>query len=295
VEFSDPTGIRMVGNLSVSSTSVTFTLSVDGEAVPGERTVTAVSPSGRSDAIPFTVRRGNPTITRMAPVIVYSDRTYSTGTIYSAPKDTFSIQGTDLIGVNQIDISPPGGLTLAWSNRSTSLAGMLAVDANAVPSQRQLTVSSPGGTSNAFTFNVQSPPATAPVITSATLGTPVIPAYSASIKYTGKITFTDADGDIQMGSKCPSTYFLAIIVQTGCPFVRLTAVSGASWASFDIAGPFLDLPGQNGGDIDFTTTIGALSYVKFGVSKVAVTLYDAAGHPSNSVVVDAPTWMVPAI
>jgi uncharacterized protein (TIGR03437 family) len=294
VEFSDSTGLRIVGNLSTTSTSVSFVLAVDSAATPGTRTATVVNPAGRSNAMTFTVRRGSPAITRFAPATVYTDRIYASSGLFSAPRDYFSITGTDLAGVNAIGVSPPTGLAATWSSAATSLAGIFAVGRETSLGPHQLTVSSPGGTSNALTFSVQDPPGTAPMITSATLKAPALATGSGvgTIKYSGTIQFTDSDGDIQQASSCPTRLFF-VISMPPCAIVRFTPIAPGS-ATFDAIGTFVNQPGQTSGtiEIDYSLTVGFYSKYS-GPLKVAVTLFDAAGHASNSVIVDVPTWLVP--
>jgi uncharacterized protein (TIGR03437 family) len=286
VEFSDPGGLQVTGNLSSTTTSVSFRVSVAGETTPGDRTIAVAGPGGRSNAIPFTIRRGNPRLTVMSPTVVYPDRIYSASSLYSFSRDRFSLLGSDLAGVDQINFSPPEGFGLEWSS-GTLINGNLFVAADTPVGPHQVSVSSPGGTSNSLNFSVQSPPPTAPIISSVTLQPPTL--SGGRITYRGSLTFADSDGDINAGCTAGGTLWGT----PKCSFIRMVAL-GTSLV-VDATGSFLDLPGQSSGTIAMDFTVQAMLTIARSTTatRVAVTFYDTIGHPSNTVIVQVPSWIAP--
>ena len=70
-----------------------FRLTIEGNATPGQRTLTVTT-----NAIPFTIRRGEPRITSLTPSTVWPGRIY-----------LFPINGTDTAGVTNIELTPRPG------------------------------------------------------------------------------------------------------------------------------------------------------------------------------------------
>jgi hypothetical protein len=298
VEFSDPSELRITGKISSTSTSVSFTLAVDGNARPGERTLQLVHPNGRSTAIPFTVRPGNPTITSFSLPVVYPDRVYpSIGGMYTSARAQFRIRGTDLAGVKAVTITPDAGVGVRGTliPFTQDVYSEFFVDADAPTGQRQISVTSPAGSSNSLPFDVQRAPATVPAISNVTLEAPVLSSpfngFRGEITYRGSMTFTDADGDIK---PCPGPTGLFC---TGGAFIRLLPLDAEIGSMVDLTGTFLNLTGRTSSRIDFTCIqqFSALHRETPGPMRVAVTLIDAADHPSNAVVVTVPSWLVPIL
>jgi hypothetical protein len=278
VEFSDQQGLTVTG-VTASETTVNFRLTVAGGAVEGERTLTLVSPNGRSNSSAFTIRRGMLNITQFQPSVVYPDRVYASSDVYSSTRAQFRVTGTDLAGVNNVTFTPPTGFGLFGVSTTTGLFGNLVVSSNAPPGTVEFSASSPGGSSNTVSFEVAAPPANAPVISDVTLQAPTISGNV--ITYRGSITFTDSDGDIRAG--------------TGGAFLRFTLGDFNIRATFDATGAFLGVSGQTSGTINFTYDQSVRLFILRlnTTTQVAVTLVDAANNPSNTVIVSVPSWISP--
>ena len=291
VVFSDASNLRITSPVSATSTSVSFTLVVDGGAVEGQRTLTITGPNGTSNPISFNVRAGNPALTQFQPAIVYLDRIYTSSTVYTDNKSNLlTITGADLAGVQSVAFSPSPGLLMDRGNTATSVFGRLYVSATTATGLHEFTVTSPSGTSNALTFDVEPPPPTAPVISDVTLNIPTT-SSGGFITYSGSIKFTDSDGDIVSGKTGAYLRFIATADTSSISLFPQLSVG-----AFDATGSFLDFAGQTSGTINFSYETRPLLVTKFfSATPVAVTLIDSAGNPSNSVTISVPSWIVPLI
>jgi uncharacterized protein (TIGR03437 family) len=296
VVLSPPEGLSLPSGLAApppGGTSLTFQLAVGAGAVDGDHTVTVSSPYGVSNALKFTVRRGSPRLTAISPTVVYPDRFYALNLWYTSSRSAFQLTGVDLAGVDQVNFKPPDGLTPLWTyDTDLGIYGYLRVDAGAPTGPHQVTVSSPAGESPGMTLTVQAPPATAPAISGVTLQAAAV--SGSTITYRGTLSFADSDGDIRSTCK-DGTYGISLDLSS-CAFMSF-AMIGSRSASLDVTGASLNLSGQTTGQIDFTFTVTNINrYVRStGAAQVAVTLWDAARHPSNAVFVTAPSWAVPVL
>jgi uncharacterized protein (TIGR03437 family) len=283
VEFSDSSKVRIVGSISATSTSVSFTLAVDGDATPGERTLAVANANGLSNTTTFQVRRGNPTLTGFLPAVVYQDRMYASEFLKTNSRGVLKLSGSDLQGGTSVDVSPGAGIRFLPSFASENVGGWMFVDAGAGTGIRQVTVTSPAGTSNAVSFEVQAAPPGAPVISDVKLNPPSTGNFN--ISYSGSLSFTDSDGDIKSG--------------TGGAFLRLTMVSGLQGSpvqTVDLSGTFLEKTGLTSGTINISTSVSAvLALQANAAAQVAVTLFDSANRPSNTVIVDVTRWIIPIL
>jgi uncharacterized protein (TIGR03437 family) len=72
---------------------------------------------------------------------------------------TFTVSGQDLTGVSGIEFSPADGITVSNIRGSaTSVTAQLAIAPDAALGARSVTVISPGGRSNALSFEIRQPP-----------------------------------------------------------------------------------------------------------------------------------------
>lgn len=72
---------------------------------------------------------------------------------------TFTITGQNLAGITSIDFSPAADITVSnISASATSVTAQLALGVSAATGARSVTVSSPGGRSNALNFSIQAAP-----------------------------------------------------------------------------------------------------------------------------------------
>lgn len=281
VEIAPPDGITVTGYGTPSATSMSVSVTVGASAPTGDRSVVAIGPSGRSNAVTFNVRPGNPQITSVVPATLYPDRIYWNPFCRDCPQGSFNITGTDLAGVQTVEFSPPDGLRLPPPTVSTTTAGgILTTGPDAQPGTRSVRVISPGGTSNSLTFQVQNPPT----------GTPVISAVSVSASnsgrngsYSGKLSFTDSDGDISTRTDGPTAKLLLRPV-----IANFFALLSCSYSP--VTGTYLNLPGQTSGTIEFSFS-QSVSYSFSGNFPIYVSLIDAAGHESNTVTVFVTSWV----
>jgi hypothetical protein len=64
----------------------------------------------------------------------------------------------------------------------------------------------------------------------------------------------------------------------------------------DLSGTFLEKTGLTSGTINISTSVSAvLALQTNAAAQVAVTLFDSANRPSNTVIVDVPRWIIPIL
>src|SRR6185503_16916024 len=129
-------------------TSLTATFTIAANAATGARNVTVTTPNGTSNAVTFTVTAA-PTITQVQP---------NTGNVGNAVNVT--ITGTDFVaGQTTVQVSGAGVAVSAVNvTGPTSLTATFTIAANAATGARNVTVTTPNGTSNAVTFTVTAAP-----------------------------------------------------------------------------------------------------------------------------------------
>jgi hypothetical protein len=197
----------------------------------------------------------------------------------------FGANGVDLSGITSIQVDPPDGVTaLTAPAVPGSLQGVMFISDTAAPGVRRLSAVSPAGRSNELTFEIRSAPATAPIISNLTLN-PATASPSTSggtVTYSGKLDFSDTDGDISAGAKI----FLIVDAGLGSEVVTLVTDSG----------PYLEQGGKHSGTINFSFQKSYTSQVIHvtGTFPVACMIQDAAGNLSNTVRATVSTWDVPS-
>ncbi len=282
VEISPPDGIAVTGRVTTSSAATAFAaVTVAANAPIGERSLAVVGPGGRSNPVPLTVRQGNPQITTIVPNPMYPDRVYWDPFGSAKTLGNFEIKGTDLAGVQTVEFSPPDGLRLPPpTTSSTTLGGILTTDAGAPLGTRTVRAISPGGASNSLMFQVQAPPAGTPVISEVTLSAS---NSGRSGSYSGKFNFIDSDGDILTQAEGPSA---KLLLRPLIPdFFALLSCSYSP-----VTGTYLNRPGETSGTIQFSFS-NSVSYRFSGSFFIYVSLIDAAGHESNTIVVRVTSWV----
>ena len=165
VQFSPSTGIT-VSNVNAAPTQVTATVTIAASAAAGSRSVFVSSPAGTSNtlALAFAIQTPSP-----APQITSLNPT--SGQAGTGP--FLFISGSNLSGVTSVQFSPstgivgtvPQGPTIFGTSTSTDLITTLSIDSSAAPGPRNVTVSSPAGTSNSLVYTILAPSAP-PQITS---------------------------------------------------------------------------------------------------------------------------------
>ncbi|MEK7407883.1 MAG: choice-of-anchor D domain-containing protein [Acidobacteriota bacterium] len=119
----------------------------------GDQTLVAEIGGQRSQSTLRLAVAGNPP--PVAPRISFlSPSSGSPGQTIS----TFTIYGQDLTDVNAIEFSPASGITVRDIRAAaTSVTAQLVIASDAEIGSRSVTVTSPGGRSNALTFTIQAP------------------------------------------------------------------------------------------------------------------------------------------
>lgn len=243
VHFSDPSQLTLDGTPG----NYRLTLSVEGTAVPGQRTVSVTTPAGVSAFVPFTIRRGEPRITSLSPATVWPGRVYP-----------FAYTGEDIAAVTSVEMTPGAGIQ--------TLVRTLVFDSHVAAGPIQVRLKTPWDTSPPVEMQVVPAPAAAPTLHALSpielrRYNAMIPlAFSERADYIGEIEFTDTDGDTRAGST------IEMVVDTG---------GGTTTSSGKIT--LLAKPGA----ARFTIThFARLS--RNGPFRVWITLIDEAGNRSNA-------------
>ena len=191
----------------VSATSMTATFVIAPDAQLGTRGLVVTTTNGTSNSVDFTVLPGVPIISGMSPsfgVVGNSVNVTLNGSMFVSGATTIAIGGT--------------GVTLSNTNvvGTTQVTATFAVASNATLGPRNVTVTTPGGTSGVATFNVFDP---FPDLTvSSTHGGTFAPGfnetYSLTVSNAGTVASSSA---ITVTDTLPS----------GMTFV---SASGVSWA-----------------------------------------------------------------
>jgi hypothetical protein len=161
VQFSPSAGIT-VSNVNATATQVTATVVIAASATAGQATVTVSSAAGTSNALDFSVQSSPaPQITSLSP---------TSGQAGTSPY--LFISGANLLGVTSVQFSPSEGIsgtpqqsTIFGNSTATNLITTLVIAANATPGPRNVSVTSPSGTSNTAVYTILAP-ASPPQITS---------------------------------------------------------------------------------------------------------------------------------
>jgi len=141
------TGITVSGITVVNDTTVTATFAITTGATLSSRNVSVTTPGGTSNTVAFTVQGA--TLTSIAP------NTGAEGT--SVP---VTLTGTNLTGATSVAVSG-GGVTVSnfVAVNSTTVTATFTITAGAALTARNVTVTTPIGTTAAVTFTVVAPPA----------------------------------------------------------------------------------------------------------------------------------------
>jgi uncharacterized protein (TIGR03437 family) len=165
---------------------------------------------------------------------------------------------SDFVGLDQIN-----------ARISRSLAGRGEVD---------VVFSADGRMANTVRINIGNATSSgaAPVIANLTLNNPVTSGTSVTIS--GRLDFTDSDGDIAFNGTINNS-----------ARVQFNVSAGQNNCTLGITGFFLHFPGQTSGTINFSGTYN------FGVpfnqaAAVQVRLVDVAGRPSNPLTGNVNNW-----
>jgi hypothetical protein len=153
VTFTPGTGIQ-VQNLQSSASSVSVNVQIQAGAATGTRQVTVTTAGGTPNALDFTVTSPSgqaPAITSISPTRA------KVGSFQG-----ISILGSKMTGVTTINVVPSSGIVI--SNLSvtgdSSVWATLEIQSGAAVGDRQVSVTSPAGTSNSMTLTIvpENPP-----------------------------------------------------------------------------------------------------------------------------------------
>ncbi len=263
VVFSPSSGITVSNIVSVSF-QVTAFITVSSGAATGVRQVAVTTPGGTSNSLPVTITGAStPQVAFIQPS---SGRAGTTVNL--------EIAGQNLAGVTQVNVSPPDGITVSnIAASSITVTASLNIAAGATQVSRQISVSSPSGTSNSVAFAI-APPTTgvAPTISNLTVGAPQYSGGQVTIPI--RFDFYDPDKDIiyVQGNYAGSAKL--IFAKTGC--------------TRSISSSVINKPGVTSGtfDIDYVITLGAVT----GNFTINMQLEDAAGNRSNTLSFSIGVW-----
>jgi len=239
-------GLTVTGVTFVNATTITATFNTTGTATIGPRSITVTTPGGTSGPATYTV---------LGPVLAsISPNQAARGTTVAV-----SLFGSGLTGTTAIAVSG-GGVTVSGIavQNDTQVNATFTISATATGSARNVTVTAPGGTSNAVAFTVIA--SGAPTLTSIAPNTGVrgsgiatTPYYPAvSVTLTGT-NFTGATGMAVSGTgitisgftitspqTATATFTISTTATLGARNVSITTGTGTSnTVPFTVLGPTL--------------------------------------------------------
>ena len=142
-----------VSDISVdNATTITATLAIAGGAATGARDVTVTTAGGTTGAQTFTVNAAAPTLTNISP-----DEGDRADTVAVTLTGTHFIDGDTTVAVSGADVTV-SNVNVA---SSTSLTADVAIGGTTALGARNVTVTTPGGTSGAVSFTITQPSDTA--------------------------------------------------------------------------------------------------------------------------------------
>jgi hypothetical protein len=145
--FTAVAGITISGATVVNSTTITANFLIASNATPGVRNISVTTPSGLSNTVPFNVVAANvPVLTSISPSFGLRNTTVAV-----------TLTGTNLNGATAITLAPSGGITAGFvSINPTTITANFIISSTAALGPRLVTITAPGGTSNAVQFTVPS-------------------------------------------------------------------------------------------------------------------------------------------
>jgi uncharacterized protein (TIGR03437 family) len=163
----------------------------------------------------------------------------------------------DFVGLDQINVRVP-----------RSLAGRGEVD---------VVLMADGRTANTVRINIGAASGTAaPVIANLVLNNPTMNGTTATIS--GRLDFTDSDGDIAFNGNIANS-----------AYVRFQVTFGQAGCTGGVTGFFLHFPGQTSGTINFGGSYTFSNPITQPVS-VQIRLVDVAGNGSNTLTASVNQW-----
>jgi hypothetical protein len=130
---------------SITDTQIVANFAINGTALLGPVSVIVTTPSGPSNAVPFTIN---------APVPVLNSINPTQGS--AATTVAVNLSGTGLAGA-ALNLPPGVSTTAAPVVTGTAITASLAIAAGAPTGAQVISVTTPGGTSNAVSFTIAPP------------------------------------------------------------------------------------------------------------------------------------------
>ena len=262
VIFTPITGITIT-NVQSTATQVTASLDIYEYAASGSRQVYVMADGGDSNTINFTITAPAPSIDSINPSSATAGSTVS-----------LEIWGESLAGVTAVSFTPSTGVSLTnLESSEMRVTATLAIAATAPVGICQVTVTTPGGTTNALSFRIRSatPVGQPPTISNLQAGTPV--SKSDGMHIAISFDFYDPDGDITYASGDPSGSAKIVFSKGGC--------------TKSFSGTTVDRPGQTSGHFSFDIVLTGTSSGSFSIT---VQLFDAAWNGSNLLTFNTTVW-----
>ncbi|MGE5570031.1 MAG: DUF4082 domain-containing protein [Rhodospirillales bacterium] len=288
-----PAGVT-VTNFASTSTTITANLVIAAGAATGTHSITVTTMGGGSNALNFSITSGStppaPTLTGITP---------NSGVQGASVPVTLT--GTNLTGAA---LNLPAGITTSGAPvvTATQITAVFVIAAGASTGAKNITVTTPGGTSNAVTFTVN--PAlpgdsTPPVITSITAtpaGNSAVIAWTTNEPSNSRVDYGTAPGALTASVSAATLVTAHSLTLTGLApgttyYYRVTSVDAASNSATSPAAPNPPLsfstttggplsisgltvtPGQNGtATVTWTTNVPADSRVNYGTAAGALVL-----------------------
>ena len=229
ISFSPATGIA-IANIQSTATQVTAQVAIAADAPTGSRSVTVSTSAGTSNALSFYVAAGVPQITSLSP---------SSG----KPGETVSltISGTNLGGTTAVNFTSSSGITVSGIQATgTQVTCSVVISSSAATGSRSVTVSTPGGASNALTFTINAA-GSVPQISSLT---PSIGRHGETVSLiisgtnlggATAVSFTPGTGIVVSNIQSTATQVTCSVeisssATTGDQLVRVTTPNGTSYS-----------------------------------------------------------------
>jgi hypothetical protein len=237
-------GITVSAFTVVNDTTITANFTITAGAALTARNVTVTTAAGPTTPVTFTVvNPGTPIISGISPASGFRR------TAAAANPVTVTLTGTNFTAGSTVNVvAPANGLTITGVTRNaagTSITATFNTTTAAVIGPRSITVTNPGGTSNAVTYTVLGPVLTSIDPTSALRGTGVaIPVSIFGSGLTGATAVTVSGGGIAVG---PITVASDTQVTT-----TFTIAAGAAGTARNVS---VTAPGGVSNTVAFTVTI----------------------------------------
>ena len=293
------TGVTCTITGTPTATTVNANCAITATAGLTARNVTVTTPAGTTNAVTFTVTTPPPpTLTLIAP---------NTGVRGTAVPVTLT--GTNLTGATAVPVSGAGVTVSSLSvTNATTATATFTITATAALTARNVTVTTPGGTSAAQSFTVLGATLTSINQTSGVRGTSV-PVVLSGTNLTGAtaVTVSGAGVTCTIGTPAPTTTTVnaicAIAATAGNTARTVTVTTPAGTTNtvlFTVTGATVGFSGptpalNTGGTTTKTGTITVTNTVAAGATAGPLTLTAAptitrtAGTGAFSIVTTGPT------